>query len=138
MRRLAPLLVAPLALALAPAAHVRGQDLFSVTATTTDPFPFATTVTQGDSSVVDLVRDVIETRDEFAPLLFRDFSASLTYAGVQDAILFDVNAGGTQATLRFPDTGFSRTFTAANRDELEDEIEDFIKEDGADAYSEFL
>ena len=41
----------------------------------------------------------------------------------------------TSATLTIPTTGFTKTFTAANEDELEDQIEDFFKKEGADAYA---
>ena len=53
-------------------------------------------------------------------------------------MLFTRNAAGTSATLTIPSTGFSRTFSAANEDELEDEIRDFFEQEGADAYADFL
>jgi hypothetical protein len=110
-----------------------GDDLFSLTAS-----GGGTTVTGAGSDVVDLAGDVIDSDNAFRALAGRSISGSLRYGGVNDAVLFSRNAAGTSATLTIPSTGFSKTFTAANEDDLEDQITDFFKDEGADAYADFL
>jgi hypothetical protein len=98
--------------------------------------PFS--VTAGGDNVVDLVSNLIESEAEFEPLANNQIGASLRYGEEDNAVLFTRNASGTSATLTIPSTGFTRTFNAANEDELEEQIEDFLREDGADAYADFL
>jgi hypothetical protein len=88
--------------------------------------------------VVDLAGDLIDAEDDFASLADENVSGTLRYGELNDAVLFSRNAAGTSATLTIPSTGFSRTFTAANEDELEDQIRDFFEQEGADAYADFL
>ena len=90
------------------------------------------------NNLVDLTSNLINSEKEFAPLTDSAFSASLKYGELDNALLFTRNAAGTSATLTIPATGFTRTFTAANEDDLEDQIEDFIKQDGAQEYAKFL
>lgn len=98
--------------------------------------PFTASAT--GNNAVDLVSDLIQSEAEFAPLFSTSFNASLRYGELDDAVLFTRNAAGTSATLSIPSTGFTRTFNAANEDELEEQIEDFFREDGADEYARFL
>ena len=113
--------------------HAHAEELFSLTATGD-----STTVTGTGSDVVDLAGDVIDSEGQFAPLAGSSFSGSLRYGGLDNAVLFTRNAAGTSATITIPSTGFSKTFTADNEDELEDQIRDFFEENGADAYANFL
>ena len=109
------------------------QDPFELTA---QGGPFSASAS-GDNTV-DLISDLIQSEAEFTPLANNPISAALRYGEESDAVLFTRNGSGTSATLTIPSTGFTRTFNAANEDELEDQIEDFFKEDGADAYADFL
>ena len=112
------------------------EDPFSLTAQTTTGTP--QTITESGSSVIDLVQNLIETQDQFAGFQGQAFTASLDYGGVPDAIQFSRNAAGTSATVTIPSTGFSRTFTGSNEQEVLDEIEDFLLKEGASEYARFL
>jgi hypothetical protein len=114
-------------------AAVRADDPFTLTA---QGGPF-TAAASGDN-VVDLIDNLIVSEGEFAPLEQSAFTASLRYGELNDAVRLTQNASGTSATLTIPSTGFTRTFNAANEDDLEDQIEEFFREDGADAYADFL
>ena len=109
------------------------QDLFSVTVT-----GGGNTVTDTDSNLLDLLEDAIQTQGAFNGLVGTGFTAVARYADVENAIVVSLNATETQATLTFPGTGFSQTFVGSDADDLEDEIERFIEEDGSEAYAAFL
>jgi hypothetical protein len=115
------------------AANVHAADPFSLTASGS-----SSTITANGNNLVDLAGNLIDAKDQFASLDNQNVSGSLRYGGLNNAVLFSRNAAGTNATLTIPSTGFSRTFTAANQDQLEDQIVDFFKRDGADAYAKFL
>ncbi len=110
------------------------QDLFSITAVGNG----ANTVTATGSNVLDLAESAIETFDAFSSLDGQNVVATLNYAGAADTARFTINASETVAILEFPNIGFSRTFTGSNADDLSDQIEDFIEEDGADVYAQVL
>lgn len=108
-----------------------------------DPFTLTAqggplTASAGGDNLIDLASDLIQSDAEFAPLFSSSITGALRYGELENAVLFSRNAQGTSATLSIPSTGFTRTFNAANEDELEDQIEDFFRKDGADAYAEFL
>jgi hypothetical protein len=126
--------LATLSLMGLPTAPAAADDLFSITAVGNG----VNTVTATDSSVLDLSEAAIETFDDFASLSGQNVVATLTYAGVANTARYTINAAGTSATLEFPLTGFSRTFTGSNADDLADQIEEFIQDDGADVYAEVL
>ncbi len=115
------------------AATAAADDLFSLTATNG-----GTTITATDSDVVDLLEDGIETQGAFNSLSGTAVSGNLTYGGVANAIAFTINATETSATLSFPLTGFSRTFTGSDADDIEEQIEEFFEDDGAEEYAELL
>jgi hypothetical protein len=114
--------------------HAAATDLFSITAVGNG----VNTVTASDSNVIDLSESAIETFGDFASLNGQDVVATLTYAGVPNTARYTINAAGTNATLEFPITGFSRNFTGSNADDIADQIEDFIQDDGADVYAQVL
>ena len=114
----------------------RAQDPFSIDAqTTTGP---TEQVTVSGSSVIDLVQNLVESEEQFAAFAGQGFSASLNYGRIDDAIQVTRNAAGTSATVTIPSTGFSRTFTGEDEDEVLDEIEDFLLKEGAEEYAKFL
>lgn len=106
---------------LSSSAHAK--DLFTVT---------AGGASASGSSVVDLVEDLVRARGAFAGLGAGAYTGSLNYGGVPGALNYAVNAAGTSATLTSSITGLSRTFSAANRDALYNQIEDYLEEDGTD------
>ncbi len=109
------------------------QDLFFVTAT-----GGGTTLTASDSDIIDLIEDLIETEGAFDRFNGVDTNATLTYAGVPDTFVFDVSGDGRVVTLSFPLTGFTRTFRGDDADDVEEQIEEFFEEDGAEEYANLL
>jgi hypothetical protein len=112
-------------------------DLFSINAVTVDSLP-PVALTVGDSSFPDLISSAIKAQDQFAVFGNRASTSVLNYAGVQNAMRVTVNATGTQADFAVPIIGYQRVFTGPNRDAIEDQIEAFLKNDGADVYRRFL
>lgn len=113
------------------------RDVFEVTATTTDT-GLSITVTAGSADFIQLIQDAIEANNQFAVLEERAATSVLDYGGVSNAMQFDINASGTRADLRIPSIGFQRTFIAANRDALYDQIKSFLQNEGQDVYRRFL
>lgn len=125
---------------------VEARNLFEVFAETTDHDPGEepeVAVQAGGSSMIDLVEDVIRGSadfQDFSPDDVEAFAASLTYAGVSDAIKLDFftdEQTGEQVVDLELITGFKREFRGSSRDDLEDQIVDFLKEDGAKEYAKF-
>lgn len=114
--------------ALAPAA-----DPFTLTAA-----GGSTAISASSNNLVDLVGNLVETKDQFARLAGTSFNGSLRYGGLNNAVLFSENAAGTSATLTIPSTGFTKTFNASNENALKHQVEDFFKKNGAQAYADFL
>ena len=111
-------------------------DLFEVIAESTSGPPV--TADAAGSSIIDLVEDLVDSEGEFLSLEDEAFDASLTYGGIEDAILVSRNAAGTEATVTIPSTGFTRTFTGDDPEDLEDQIVDFLLEEGQAEYARFL
>lgn len=112
----------------------RADEFFNVTAVGTS----GTTVTAQGGDVINLVNNLINENNQFGTLAGQGFTSALTYGGVKNAAVFTENPSGTQATLTFPTTGFTKTFTATANTSLETEIENFIKQDGDSAYGQFV
>lgn len=129
-------IIAILTALLASPARADDSDLFQFLVQTTSGTPLSQAI--GGSNLIDLGDNLIKAEGDFAKFDNRDISASLDYAGVKDAVRATVNASGTRAVLDIPSTGLHKVFTAANRDQLQDQVEDFIKKDGADEWAKFL
>lgn len=114
----------------------RADDLFSISANTNSGS--SVSATASGSNVPDLVSDLVNSDSDFTGLENRGFDASLRYGGVDNAILVSRNANSTSATLSIPSTGYSKTFTANNQDDLENQIRDFLLKDGQKEYAKFL
>ncbi len=90
------------------------------------------------SSLPDLIQDFLLARGQFSELEGQPaYNAELTYAGVANAIEMDVGTTGLEVVLRIPTTGFERTFTGTSREDVENQIEDFVKDDGAREWGRF-
>jgi len=120
-------------LTMLTAMNVHAADPFSLTASGS-----ASTVTANGNNLIDLAGNLIDAKEQFASLNNQNVSGSLRYGGLNNAVLFSRNAAGNSATLTIPSTGFTRTFTATSQAQLEDQVVDFFKQDGADAYAKFL
>jgi hypothetical protein len=112
----------------------QADDFFNVTAVGTS----GTTVNAQGGNVINLVNNLINENNQFGSLTGQGFTGTLNYGGVPNAAVFTENSAGTQATLTFPTTGFTKTFTATANTSLDTEIENFIKQNGDSAYGEFL
>ncbi|MEM7625896.1 MAG: hypothetical protein AAF333_09725 [Planctomycetota bacterium] len=129
-----PTRIVCLAVVLCSGISAVAQDLFSITAVGNG----VNTVTATDQDVLDLAESAIETTGAFSSLSGQTVVSTLNYGGVPNAAQITVNPAGTSATLTFPITGFSQTFVGTDPDDLADEIEEFLLEDGSDAYADFL
>jgi len=92
----------------------------------------------GGSSFPDILESGIRAESQFRSLDGQAALYTLRYADVDNALNFQINAAGTEAEFVIPITGFSRTFSGSNRDDLEDQLVDFLKSDGADVYRDFM
>jgi hypothetical protein len=63
-------------------------------------------------------------------------TATLDYLGVANAIRFEATSP-TSVVVVIPSTGFSRAFVGTSPDDVEDQIEEFFEDDGADELAEF-
>src|SRR5207244_10770124 len=112
------------------------KDLFTLSASSTSGS--AVTATASGSTLPDILENAIQTEKQFSTLSGRDFNATLRYGRLTDAASFSRNAAGTSATLSIPSQGFTKTFTAANEDDLKDQIRDFFVKNSSEIYSKFL
>src|SRR5438094_8622501 len=99
-------------------------DLFTLSAQSTSGA--AVSASANGSTLPDILENAIQTEKQFSTLSGRDFNATLRYGRLTDAASFSRNAAGTSATLSIPSQGFTKTFTAANEDDLKDQIRDFF------------
>lgn len=78
-----------------------GESLFRADATNG-----AITIREAHPSMLELLDRVILREREFAALAGTDYTASITFLGVPNAIGIDLNAAGTGATLSIPSINF--------------------------------
>src|SRR6185503_8451166 len=78
------------------------------------------------------------SKSDFSSLQNQSISGSLRYAGLNDALRFTRSADGTQATLHIPSTGFTKTFTGTNEADVNDQMRDFVLQEGAKQYAKFI
>jgi hypothetical protein len=97
-----------------------------------------TVVAEGGGNIIHLTDNLINFNSSFAQLNGQSMNAYLSWGGVPNAIQFSENALHTVATLTFPTTGAFANFSGLNASDLQNEINDFIKGDGENAYAQFL
>jgi hypothetical protein len=94
----------------------------------------------GSSDLLNLVDKIINGKDEFAffagPGL--PYVGTLQYGNVPNAINFAMNGPRTSADLNIPSIGFTRTFVGVDQGDIENQIEAFLKKDGADVWAKFM
>lgn len=98
--------------------------------------PFEVSVTGGPSasgdSVSALLAELLEGEGAFGATSARSaYSASLTYLGVDDAIVVSSANSGRSVTVTIPSTGYSQTFTGANSAEVSEKVRAWLLESGA-------
>lgn len=119
----------------APLGKVHADDLFKVAAKNELT---SEVLRAGNSNLEKLVKELLRTEGTFQALADSPYFAALNYAGVANAITFNVNTDGMVARLDLPSIKFNKRFTGRNRDEVEDKISDFLKKDGSDVLARFL
>ncbi len=111
------------------------HDLLEIDAQTTSGTPISRSV-QG-TNLVTLTDNLTKAENQFASFNGQSFVGQLRYAGVYNAAIFTSNASGTAVNLRIPSTGFNHTFTGATRSDVNQQIRDFVKKNGADESARF-
>ena len=117
---------AALALLIVPAKS-RADDLFQLSASSS-----TTTVNAGGSSLLNLVQNLSNNTQQFAPLKNQTFNSSLNYAGISNAFKFQQSFDSSSNRLvnvQVPSTGLNKTFSSANGS-LDSQIRDYLKKDG--------
>jgi hypothetical protein len=114
----------------------RAGDPFLITAQSTSGTP--ETITAAGSNLPNLLNDLVKDKSQFAPLRNQSSSASIDYGTDKNAITVTKNAAGTSATVSIPSIGFTKTFTGASSSDLEKQIENYAKKNGADIYGNFI
>lgn len=109
---------------------------FEAVATTTGAVPI--TITASSSNLEDFLSSLINTKGQFAALNGNPYTARSTFLGVQNAITFNTNSTGTAVTLGLTPIGFTRTFTGATKESVDDQIDDFFQKNGAETLAAFL
>ncbi len=118
--------------------HVSAADLFEISANSASGL-----LSVGGKSLPDLVDNMINGTGKFQSLENVPFNAQLTYAGVNNALFFnvsDLGGGAWQAQLSSPfHPGLiNRTFSGQSRAEVETQIQDYLKRDGLSDLARFL
>ncbi|MEO0513593.1 MAG: hypothetical protein AAF108_12000 [Planctomycetota bacterium] len=117
------------------------QDLFLVNATSDDG---TVTLSIGGNSLPDLVNDLADQEIDFASLDGLAFSASVTYAGVENAIVvaFDPDGGGPgvetiDIELTGVDVDIPEFVDGAGGEDLGEQLEDFFLVDNPELIGSF-
>ncbi len=97
-----------------------------------------TSAAAAGSSFPDIFESGLRAEGAFRTLDGQTALYSLRYADIENAMSFSINGAGTEAEFVIPITGFSRTFQGTDRDDLEDQLVDFLKNEGADVYRDFM
>jgi hypothetical protein len=88
--------------------------------------------------VEQLVDDLLTQEGAFSGLAVQPaYDATLDYLGIHKAMVMSASAFGTSVVLSIPSTGFSRTFTGTSPNDVENQVEDFLKDDGARQLAKF-
>ena len=136
-------------LCTAPAVALGAAFLLSLPSVATAAEPFTVTVsafgmhgpadlTVGGNQFLDLIDQIINAEGAFRDFEGFEFGANLDYLGVSNAIFLSLNASGTEAFLEIPSIGFNEIFVGGSRAEVEQQVEDWFKAEGADTYADFL
>ena len=115
-----------IALSFFSAAAYAGS-LFDVTATGS-----SSTVSASGSNVVNLITNLTNNDQQFSSLGNQNYSASLNYAGIPNAVHVTqtINGSGVKSvTVTIPSTGTTQTFSSANGS-IGSQVNNYLKKDG--------
>lgn len=90
------------------------------------------------SNLDHFLTDFVNAQGQFSSINGFAFAEKTTFLGVNNAITFTGNNPGTAVTLAIPLIGFSQTFSGTTRSDVENQIRDFIKQNGNNVWGEFL
>jgi len=107
-------------------------ELFNATATNG-----VVTITSSDSRFIDLISDVVKNTDRFAILAGTSVTANIGYLGIRSAVRVDQDFTGRNVRFRIDRIGFDRTFTGTDRNDVQRQVEDFLKSEGSDIVAKF-
>ncbi|HUJ42599.1 MAG TPA: hypothetical protein VLW52_03220 [Opitutaceae bacterium] len=91
-----------------------------------------------ESNLKHFVNDLIDAQGQYAAIAGFAYAEKTTYLGVGSAFTFTGDAPGTTVTLAVPLIGFSQTFTGPTRDDVQQQIKTFIKQNGSNVWAAFL
>ncbi|HKA14214.1 MAG TPA: hypothetical protein VKH41_04285 [Myxococcota bacterium] len=96
-------------------------------------------VTDSGHDVQGLVDDLLSHDGPFRALgLQPNYSATLDYLGIANAVTMQASAFGTQVVVAIPRTGFAKTFTGATPNDVQNQVENFFEGSGAHELAKFL
>jgi hypothetical protein len=110
---------------------------FTGSATTTDSLP-PVDITAGGKNFFDFLDSLTKAQGQFQLLDNRPYSASVSFLGVENAMRFITNATGSTITLILTPSGFSRTFTGLTKEDVNNQLDEFFKREGATTIADFL
>lgn len=89
-------------------------------------------------SVPDLISAFIQHEGQFSGLSGLKSQASLNYLGVDDALTIVYDSSSHTATVTSSVTGLNRTFVGTSTQDLDDQLEAFVKSEGANEWAAIL
>jgi len=118
--------------ALVLAGPATAQSLFTID---TDIFGISG---RGDD-LVSLIDDLLSQTGEFSGLAPQaTYTASLDYLGIPNAVNLALTNNGNDLVLTIPSTGAVVVFNGTSPSDVENRVEDWLKETGVNAWSKFL
>ncbi len=90
----------------------------------------------GGTNIDGLITQVVERQGQLAVLVGQPFDAQLSYLGVPNSARLNISANGLSATLEIPSANFKKTFTAATPNQLNNQIQNFLRKEGSSELAE--
>jgi hypothetical protein len=90
------------------------------------------------SNLNNFLSDLVNAQGQYGAINGFAYAEKTTYLGVNNAVTFTGDTPGTTVTLAIPLIGFSQTFIGATRADVENQIHDFIKQNGSSVWASFL
>jgi hypothetical protein len=96
-------------------------------------------ISGSSNSFTSLGQDFLRQEGDFSGLIGQSaYTATIRYLEMSDAMVLALTNFGSDATLTIPSTGLVVAFNAASPDDLESQLEDFLKGGGSREWAEFL